>query len=364
MNLKILLEDGTSFSGKAFGAIKEYKLGELVFFTGMTGYQEVLSDPSYCDQMVCMTYPLIGNYGLNRDDFEALKPHLSALVIKEYCDRPSNWRSQFSLDQVLKEHDIPGITKVDTRAIARKIRQFGSMKSILLYEGGDESKAMELLKQSMPTDQVSRVSTKQVVHSPGMGRRIVVFDFGLKKGILKELARRFCDVIVVPHDTKMEELNQWKPDGVLLSNGPGDPRDLPEVVEEITKIRKAYPCFGICLGHQLLSLSYGCKVEKLKFGHHGGNHPVYDVAAEKAIISSQNHNYAVVEESITAQGLEMTHYNLNDKSVEGFKDPKAKVFSVQYHPEACPGPNDSSYLFDQFMEMIGEDQRGVNYAKA
>lgn len=360
----MLLEDGSVFEGKAFGAKKNYKLGELVFFTGMTGYQEVLSDPSYCDQMVCMTYPLIGNYGLNRDDFEALKPHLSALVIREYCDRPSNWRSQFSLDQVLKEHDIPGITRIDTRALTRKIREYGSMKSILVYEDGDLDKAKELLKQDLPINQVERVSTKQVIHSPGLGKRIVVYDFGIKKGILKELARRTCDVIVVPHDTKFEELNQWKPDGVLLSNGPGDPRDLPEVVTEVKKIREAYPTFGICLGNQLLSLSYGCEVEKLKFGHHGGNHPVYDVQKDKAIITSQNHNYAVVEESLKAKGLELTHYNLNDKSVEGFRDPNSKVFCVQYHPEACPGPQDSSYLFDEFLESIGEDQRGAQHAEA
>jgi carbamoyl-phosphate synthase small subunit len=364
LNLKILLEDGSEFKGKAFGAKKEYKMGELVFFTGMTGYQEVLSDPSYCDQMVCMTYPLIGNYGLNRDDFESLKPYLSALVIKEYCDRPSNWRSQFSLDQVLKEHDIPGITRVDTRAITRKVREHGSMKSILVYEDGDMDKAREMLKQDLPTDQVSRVSTKQVIHSPGVGKRIVVYDFGIKKGILKELSKRSCDVIVVPHDTTCEDLNRWKPDGVLLSNGPGDPRDLPQVIEEVKKIRQKYPSFGICLGHQLLSLSYGCQVEKLKFGHHGANHPVYDYNKEKAIITSQNHNYAVVEASIKAAGLKLTHTNLNDKSVAGFKDEKAPVFGVQHHPEASPGPQDSSYLFDEFLVSLGEDQRGVNHARS
>lgn len=361
MKVELHLEDGSVFTGKAFGATKNHQLGELVFFTGMTGYQEVLTDPSYCDQMVCMTYPLIGNYGLNRDDYEALMPHLSALIIHEYCDRPSNWRSQFSLDQVLKEHNIPGITRIDTRALTKKIREYGSMKACLVYEGQDVEKAKELLKEKLPTDQVKRVSTTQVIHSPGAGKRVVVYDFGCKKGILRELAKRGCDVIVVPYNTPAEELQKWRPDGVLLSNGPGDPRDLPEVIEEIKKLRASYPIFGICLGHQLLALSYGCEVEKLKFGHHGGNHPVYDYRKDKAIITSQNHNYAVMDESIQKLGLELTHINLNDKSVEGFLDPNSKAFSVQYHPEASPGPEDSSYLFDDFLENLEDERRGSIY---
>ena len=362
MKLKLLLEDGSQFEGKAFGASGEPVSGELVFFTGMTGYQEVLSDPSYCDQMVVMTYPLIGNYGLNRDDFESLKPQLSALIIHEYCDHPSNWRSQFDLAAVLKEHNIPGLTRIDTRALTRRLREKGSMRAVLCYEGQDLQQAQSLLARPLRRDQVARVSTQQVIHSPGPGRRIVVYDFGCKKGILKELAARSCDVLVVPYHTKAEELQRWRPDGVLLSNGPGDPRDLPEVVAEIAKIRKSYPVFGICLGHQLLALSYGCEVEKLKFGHHGGNHPVQDLERGRSIITSQNHNYAVVADSLIAQGLVVTHRNLNDNSVEGFRDPNANVFSVQYHPEASPGPQDSNYLFDVFLARLSDSRQGNLYA--
>jgi len=354
MQARLLLEDGTLFTGVSFGADTQ-KIGEVVFNTGMTGYQELLSDPSYCGQIVTMTYPLIGNYGITRDDFEAVRPNLFGMAVRRYEPIPSNWRSQFSLGDLLKEYEIPGIAGIDTRMLTRKIRQFGSMKGLLTTGNEHVEELIERL-QSTPIarDQVARTSTNNIYHVPGRKERIVLLDCGSKNGIVHELSKRNCDIIVVPHTTTAEEIRRIAPDGIQLSNGPGDPKDNLHVAETIKQLLGEYPIFGICLGHQLLSLACGADTNKLKFGHRGGNHPVKELETGRCYITSQNHSYAVTDESIAGTDLVVTHINNNDKTIEGVKHKKYPAFSVQYHPEAAPGPNDSSYLFDQFIEMIRE----------
>lgn len=359
MQARLLLEDGTLFTGKSFGAEAE-KTGEVVFNTGITGYQEVLSDPSYCGQIVTMTYPLIGNYGISRDDFESLVPYIHGFIVRSYEPTPSNWRAEYSLGNLLKEHDIPGITDIDTRMLTRIIRQHGTMKGILTTE----NTSIEELKAMMAStnldelrNQVARTSTKQIYSSPGSKERIVLVDFGAKNGILRELNKRDCDVVIVPHDTTADEIRKLNPDGVQLSNGPGDPKDVPRAVDMISELLGEYPIFGICLGHQLLSLACGADTEKLKFGHRGGNHPVKELESGRCYITSQNHGYTVTESSIAGTKLEVTHINNNDKTIEGVKHTEYPAFSVQYHPEAAPGPHDNSYLFDRFIEMIREHKK-------
>ncbi|MFF2093484.1 MULTISPECIES: carbamoyl phosphate synthase small subunit [Paenibacillus] len=352
MQARLLLEDGTLFTGLSFGA-ETQTLGEVVFNTGITGYQEVLSDPSYCGQIVTMTYPLIGNYGISRDDFESISPSIHGFVVRRHEPVPSNWRAQYSLGQLLKEYNIPGISDIDTRMLTRILRQHGTMKGILTTgtERVEELQERLGLTQLM-TDQVARTSTKHVFSSPGNGERIVLVDFGAKSGILRELTKRGCDVVVVPHDTTADEIRKLAPDGIQLSNGPGDPKDVPHAVKMISELLGEYPIFGICLGHQLFALACGADTTRLKFGHRGGNHPVKELATNKCYVTSQNHGYTVLEESIKDTDLSVTHINNNDKTIEGLKHNKYPAFTVQYHPEAAPGPFDSSYLFDEFLEMI------------
>ncbi|SMF88320.1 carbamoyl-phosphate synthase small subunit [Paenibacillus uliginis N3/975] len=356
---RLLLEDGTLFSGKAFGADAEMT-GEVVFNTGITGYQEVLSDPSYCGQIVTMTYPLIGNYGITRDDFEAIRPFVHGFVVRRHEPVPSNWRAEYSVDSLLKEYGIPGISEIDTRMLTRIIRHHGTMKGILTTSSKPVEELMEMLNDtSIPQlrNQVARTSTPQMFTSPGQKERIVLVDFGAKSGILRELTARGCDVIVVPHDTTADEIRRLHPDGIQLSNGPGDPKDVPYAVDMIKELLGEYPIFGICLGHQLFALASGADTEKLKFGHRGGNHPVKELSSGRCYITSQNHGYTVNEDSIAGTDLEITHINNNDKTVEGLKHTKYPAFSVQYHPEAAPGPHDSSYLFDEFLEMIAHHKK-------
>lgn len=354
MKARLLLEDGTLFTGLSFGAETE-KIGEVVFNTGMTGYQELLSDPSYCGQIVTMTYPLIGNYGITRDDFESIRPNLFGMAVRRYEPIPSNWRSEYSLGDLLKEYEIPGIAGIDTRMLTRKIRQFGSMRGLITTGQEHVEELLERLKATPPLyDQVARTSTEHVYFVPGRKERVVVIDCGSKNGIVHELSQRNCDIIVVPHDTTAEQIRRINPDGIQLSNGPGDPKDNMHVVETIKQLLGEYPIFGICLGHQLLALACGANTSKLKFGHRGGNHPVKELETNRCYITSQNHSYAVTDESIKGTDLVVTHINNNDKTIEGVKHSKYPAFSVQYHPEAAPGPNDSSYLFDQFIEMIRE----------
>ncbi|WP_019420616.1 glutamine-hydrolyzing carbamoyl-phosphate synthase small subunit [Paenibacillus sp. OSY-SE] len=354
MQARLLLEDGTLFTGAAFGADGE-SAGEVVFNTGITGYQEVLSDPSYCGQIVTMTYPLIGNYGITRDDFEAIRPYVHGFVVRRHEVTPSNWRAEYTVDRLLKEYGIVGISGIDTRMLTRKLRHFGTMKGILTTgcQPVDELKEMLGVTELM-RDQVARTSTKQLFSSPGDKERIVLVDFGAKSGILRELTKRGCDVVVVPHDTTAEEIRRLRPDGIQLSNGPGDPKDVPHAVNMIQELLGEIPIFGICLGHQLFALACGADTGKLKFGHRGGNHPVKELATNRCYITSQNHGYTVVEESVQGTDLVVTHINNNDKTIEGLKHANMPAFSVQYHPEAAPGPYDSSYLFDDFIEMIRE----------
>ncbi|GIQ67930.1 carbamoyl-phosphate synthase small subunit [Xylanibacillus composti] len=357
MQARLLLEDGTLFTGKAFGSEQE-STGEVVFNTGITGYQEVLSDPSYCGQIVTMTYPLIGNYGIARDDFEAIRPYIHGFVVREHEELPSNWRAEYTLDALLKEYGIPGISGVDTRMLTRKIRHHGTMKGILTT-ANDPIEALQerLTGSALLRDQVSRVSTKSVFAVSGRQERIVLVDFGSKSGILRDLTKRGCDVVVVPHDTDADQIRRLRPDGILLSNGPGDPKDVPHAVEMIRQLLGEFPIFGICLGHQLFALACGADTEKLKFGHRGGNHPVLDLESGRCYITSQNHGYTVLEASVEKTDLKITHINNNDKTIEGLKHKTLPAFSVQYHPEAAPGPFDSSYLFDEFLEMIRTHKR-------
>ena len=354
MNKKLILESGEVFYGEGFGANLD-TAGEVVFNTGMTGYQELISDPSYCGQLVCMTYPLIGNYGINRDDYESMEPAMKGLIVKELCDFPSNFRSQMSLDEFFQKKKLSGISGIDTRKLTRIIRQYGVLKGKIVDASADDQQIIQELKNtSFPINQVEQVSTKTSYASPGRGFKVVLVDFGSKLGIIRELSFRDCDITVVSQDTTAEEILMMNPDGIMLSNGPGDPEDVKGASEMINGLLGKVPIFGICLGHQLIGLACGAKTYKLKFGHRGGNHPVLDVRTNKVSITSQNHGYAIDEESLKNTDLEVTHIALNDRTNEGVRHKKYPCFSVQYHPEASPGPEDANYLFDDFIKMMEE----------
>lgn len=354
-NRQLVLEDGTVYKGYAFGADIE-SVGEVVFNTAMTGYQETLSDPSYNGQIVTFTYPLIGNYGINRDDFESMRPCIKGMIVKELCDMPSNFRNEKTLDEALKAFNIPGIYGIDTRSLTRKIRTKGVIKGcIVSIERNVKEVVAELNKTNLPTNQIEQVSSKSISPALGRGRRVVLVDLGMKIGIVRELTTRGCDVIVVSHNIKAEELLRLEPDGVMLTNGPGDPEDAKESIEMIREIIGKVPIFGICMGHQLISLACGAKTYKLKFGHRGANHPVKNLITGRVDITSQNHGYAVDIDSLKNTDLELTHIAINDRSCEGVRHKNYPVFSVQYHPEAAPGPHDSSYLFDEFIKNIDEN---------
>ncbi|MGG0718896.1 carbamoyl phosphate synthase small subunit [Robertmurraya massiliosenegalensis] len=360
MKRQLILEDGSVLLGEGFGSDKR-TLGEVVFNTGMTGYQEILSDPSYCGQIVTLTYPLIGNYGINRDDFESITPAISGFIVKEVADFPSNWRNQISLNEYFQSKNIPGIGGIDTRKLTRIIRQHGTLKGAICHiEENVQAVLQQLRTTPLRNDQVKQVSTKTPYPSPGRGKRVVLVDFGMKHGILRELNNRNCDVLVVPYHVTAEEILALNPDGVMLSNGPGDPKDVPEAIEMIKGILGKVPMFGICLGHQLFALACGANTEKMKFGHRGSNHPVKDLRTGKVAITSQNHGYTVEEESIRNTRLEVTHIALNDGTIEGLKHKDVPAFTVQYHPEASPGPEDANYLFNEFLNLIESEESGAN----
>lgn len=358
----LILEDGNLFKGYGFGSEKE-TIGEVVFNTGMTGYQESITDQSYNGQILTFTFPLVGNAGINRDDYESIFPTTKAVIVKEYARIPSNWRSRMNLDEFLKEKDIPGLTGVDTRRLTKVIREHGAMKAMLTNDTDLIEENLERLrKTTLRSDQVAQVSTTRPYVSPQNGRKVVVIDFGLKHSILHELNKRDCHVTVLPYNTKVETILNLNPDGVMLTNGPGDPTNLPQVLKMIQNLQRKVPIFGICLGHQLIALANGAKTYKMNFGHRGFNHPVKEIATGKIAFTSQNHGYAVAADSIDTEQLRVTHIEINDHTVEGLRHRHYPVFSVQYHPDAAPGPNDAADLFDQFTELMDSWKVGNDYA--
>lgn len=353
-NKKIVLENGNEFFGYGFGANIE-AVNEIVFNTSMVGYQEIMSDPSYTDQMVVMTYPLIGNYGITDEDYETKFPTLGGLIVREYNDVPSNFRYTKTLGEVLEEHNIPGISGVDTRQLTRIIRSEGSQRVIITdIKVSKEEALQKIADQPLKRDQVSRASCKKrwFSRTPNHKYDVVAIDCGIKYNIIRSLNNRNCNVTVVPYNTSIKDILAFQPDGIFLSNGPGDPTDVPEVIEIVKQLHGKLPIFGICLGHQIISLAYGAKTYKLKFGHRGGNHPVKNLETGKLEITSQNHSYAVDANSLEGTGLTTTHINILDNTIEGVECAQDRIFSVQYHPESAPGPQDSAYLFDKFINLM------------
>ncbi len=352
---KLILTDGSEYYGAGFGADSGCRVCELVFNTAPVGYQEIFSDPSYTDQFVVMAYPLIGNYGMNADDYETKHPSIGGMIVRDYNDTPSNFRSSKTLSAVMKENGVPGITGVDTRELVRKIRNQGTQKALITDAGMPIEEGLELIRETvLPKDAVSRVSRKKPENyiCPGAKYWIAAIDFGMKENIVRSFLHRECSVTVFPWDVKAEELAGLGPDGIFLSNGPGDPADVEPAIRTVRELRGKFPIFGICLGHQIISLAGGASTYKLKFGHRGGNHPVRNLLTGKIEITSQNHSYAVEESSLAGTGLTVTHRNLLDGTVEGVMCAADRMFSVQYHPESAPGPHDSSYLFEEFRKLM------------
>jgi carbamoyl-phosphate synthase small subunit len=353
----LYLQDGTSFRGRTLKETGE-TAGEAVFNTAMTGYQEILTDPSYTGQIVVMTYPLIGNYGVNDEDIESDRIHVKGFVVKEFCRRPSNWRAQKSLNEYLNDNKIIAIEGVDTRALTRHLRMSGAMKAIISTEDFDPESLQKKIDE-MPSmegmDFVKDVSTlkKYVWKHQGPRRyKIAAIDCGIKFNILRILAGLGCEVHVFPAKATAKEIMSIRPDGLFLSNGPGDPAVVTYVIDTVRDLLGKLPIFGICLGNQILGLALGGKTYKLKFGHHGANHPVHDLEGKRIAVTSQNHGFCVDIKSLDLKDVEVIHLNLNDQSVEGIRHRKFPAFSIQYHPEAAPGPHDAKYLFNQFITMI------------
>ncbi|MBQ8077723.1 MAG: glutamine-hydrolyzing carbamoyl-phosphate synthase small subunit [Eubacterium sp.] len=348
----ICLENGDVFEGYRFGADGEV-LGELVFTTGMGGYIETLTDPSYYGQIVMQTFPLIGNYGIIGADMESKKSYVSAYIVREKCDNPSNFRCEETLDAFLKENGIVGVYGVDTREITKIIREAGVMNAFITSDVRNIDS--EKLTAYRVTDAVKSVSEKRAALHPSDSHKynVVLLDFGAKRNIVRELQKRGCNVAVMPYDTKAEDILKLGVDGIMLSNGPGDPAENTEIIEEIKKLVGKVPIFGICLGHQLLALAMGGETTKLKYGHRGVNQPVKNLKTGRTYISSQNHGYAVINESVESVGGVVSYINANDGTCEGVDYPDKKAFSVQFHPEACSGPHDTRFIFDKFIDMMG-----------
>jgi len=354
----LVLEDGTAFPGRAIGAEGE-AFGEAVFNTAMTGYQEILTDPSYKGQIVCMTYPHIGNYGVNEEDVESRRPWVNGFIVRELSPIASNYRSSEPLDAYLKRHNIIALEGIDTRALTLKLREQGSMRCGISTTERDPQQLLKRVRgapEIVGIDLVKEVTCEAPYAWEGAARasgpNIVVMDFGVKFNIMRQLASLGCKITVVPASTAAKEVLALKPDGIVLSNGPGDPAAVTYAIKTIRELMGQAPMLGICLGHQLLGLAYGGETFKLKFGHHGGNHPVQDLGTGKVEITSQNHNFAVRVETIHGGKVELTHKNLNDGTVEGMRHKALPILSLQYHPEASPGPHDARYFFQRFLDLV------------
>lgn len=353
MKAFLILEDGTRFQGVSIGA-KKTVVSEIVFNTSMTGYLEVLTDPSYAGQSVCMTYPLIGNYGICYEDMESERPWPDGYIVRELSRLPSNFRSEDTIQNFLKKYDIPGIAGIDTRALTRILREKGTMNGMITTEDIPTEEALLAIREYRVGQVVELVTCKAPRHIEGRGPKVALYDFGTKADIAKNLARRGCDVTIYPARTPAEEVLAAKPDGIMLSNGPGDPKENPEIIAEIRKLYDSdVPIFAICLGHQLMALATGADTYKMKYGHRGGNHPVRDLMGDgRCYITSQNHGYAVDVSTVDPKVAVPAFENVNDGSNEGLSYIGKNIFTVQFHPEACPGPQDANFLFDRFMEMM------------
>lgn len=353
MKAYLILEDGSIYEGENVGALRE-AVSEIVFNTSMTGYLEVMTDPSYAGQAVVMTYPLIGNYGICYDDMESYRPWIDGLIVRELSEVASNFRNEDSIQNFLIKNNIPCICGIDTRDLTKRLREHGTMNGFITVDSSFVvEKILQRIKEYSVKGVVKRTSTKEAYSLPGKGKRVVLIDFGAKKNIARQLQKRGCEVIVVPCDTKAKEILKLKPDGIMLSNGPGDPKENVDIIKEIKKLYDTdIPIFAICLGHQLMALATGANTYKLRYGHRGGNHPVKDLETGRTYISSQNHGYAVDESTLDKNICVPAFVNVNDGTNEGLRYINKKIFTVQYHPEACPGPRDSSYLFDKFIKMM------------
>ena len=358
MKGKLILEDGTTFRGQLFGGSNATTEGEVVFNTGMTGYQEILTDPSYCRQIVTLTYPIIGNYGTAKQFNQSRKSFVGGLVVGELCEKPSSSSMQKTLPEFLTMEKISCLYDVDTRALTRKIRSSGTMKGVIVSEYTSQGTIDEMMKLPIRKNVVELVTTPvSYTLDAGEGAPYVVtMDFGIKKNILDAMRKLGCKITVVPAKTTAEEILALNPDGIFLSNGPGDPKDVPNAIREVKKLIGQRPIFGICLGHQILALAMGANTYKLKFGHRGSNQPVKNLETGKVAITAQNHGYAIDAKSLQGLPIKITHVSLNDGTIEGFRHTSFPITSVQYHPEAAPGPNDSVHLFDEFIDNM----RGVS----
>ena len=353
MKAFLILEDGHVFTGTSIGSQKEV-ISEIVFNTSMWGYLEVLTDPSYAGQAVCMTYPLIGNYGICLEDMESLRPWPDGYIVNELSRMPSNFRSDDTIQNFLEEHDIPGIAGIDTRALTKILREKGTMNGMITTnENYNLDEILPKIKEYRVTGVVKKVSCTEKKELKGDGFKVALLDIGAKNNIGKSLNERGCDVTIYPCDTPAEEIIASNPDGIMLSNGPGDPKECEYQIEQIRKLYNTdIPIFAICLGHQLMALATGADTKKMKYGHRGGNHPVKDLASGHVYISSQNHGYMVDGETVNPEVAEVAFINVNDKTVEGLRYKNKSIFTVQFHPEACPGPQDSDRLFDEFIQMM------------
>ncbi|UNC91907.1 glutamine-hydrolyzing carbamoyl-phosphate synthase small subunit [Candidatus Contubernalis alkaliaceticus] len=360
MKARLVLEDGRIFYGESFGCQGE-KGGEVVFNTGMTGYQEIMSDPSYCGQIVVLTYPLIGNYGINPFDFQSKNSLIKGLIVREYCDYPNHWQADYNISDYLKQQNIIGLSGIDTRALTKHLRNQGTMRGIISTVEEETDQSLIDKAKKVPSlsdmDHVMTATTKQSYEIHGNGPHVALLDLGCKSSIIQSLQEKGCRITVLPAKTGPDEILAIKPDGLLLSNGPGDPKKVPYVAGTVKSLLGKLPIFGICLGHQVLGLSLGGDTYKLKFGHRGTNHPVKDLKTEKVFITSQNHGYALKKKSIENLPIDISHINLNDHTVEGMRHKELPLFSVQFHPEGSPGPYDSIEIFKEFLDLILDKQK-------